>query len=87
MNNFILLMDNIALFQHTSNENKEKYQLGDYQLIQYQILQTKIIQTVQQKVKWELPNQDFGGEKVERTLTVLNIIQVYTYILKHTHKR
>ena len=50
------------------------------------ILQTNIIQTVWQKVM-ELPNQDFGGEKVERTVTVLNIIQVYTYILKQSHKR
>ena len=25
----------------TSDENKERYQLGDYKLIQYQILQTK----------------------------------------------
>ena len=26
--------------KQTSDENKEKYQLGNYQLIQYQILQT-----------------------------------------------
>ena len=29
-----------------SDENKEKYQLGDYKLIQYQILQTNITRTV-----------------------------------------
>ena len=32
--------------KETSNENKEKYQLGDYKLIQYQILQTDITRTV-----------------------------------------
>ena len=30
----------------TSDENKERYQLGDYKLIQYQILQTKIARAV-----------------------------------------
>ena len=35
--------DNI---KQTSDENKEKYKLGDYKLIQYQILQTKITRTV-----------------------------------------
>ena len=39
---------NFSLHYHynikqTSNENKEKYQLGDYWLIQFQILQTNII--------------------------------------------
>ena len=29
-----------------SDENKEKYKLGDYELIQYQILQTNIIRIV-----------------------------------------
>ena len=29
--------------KQTSNENKEKYQLGDYWLIQFQILQTNFI--------------------------------------------
>ena len=32
--------------KQTSDENKEKYQLGDYKLIQYQILQTNITRTV-----------------------------------------
>ena len=32
--------------KQTSDEIKEKYQLGDYKLIQYQILQTNIIRTV-----------------------------------------
>ena len=35
--------DNI---KQTSDENKDKYQLGDYKLIQYQILQTNITGTV-----------------------------------------
>ena len=34
--------------KQTSDENKEKYQLGDYKLIQYQILQTNITRT-----EWE----------------------------------
>ena len=29
-----------------SDENKEKYELGDYEVIQYQILQTNITRTV-----------------------------------------
>ena len=32
--------------KQTSDENEEKYQLGDYKLIQHQILQTNIIRTV-----------------------------------------
>ena len=32
--------------KQTSDENKEKYQLGDYKLIQYQILQTNITRTI-----------------------------------------
>ena len=32
--------------KQTSDENKEKYQLGDYKLIQSQILQTNITRTV-----------------------------------------
>ena len=32
--------------KQTSDENKEKYQLGDYKLIQHQILQTNITTTV-----------------------------------------
>ena len=35
-------------FKQKSDENKEKYRLGDYRLIQYQILQTNIIRTVWQ---------------------------------------
>ena len=33
----------------SSNENKEKYRLGDDLLIQYQILQTNII-----RIKWQI---------------------------------
>ena len=42
--NFSNIFEYFSLY--TSNENKEKYQLGDYKLIQYQILQTNIIRTV-----------------------------------------
>ena len=34
-----------------SDENEEKYQLGNYKLIQYQILQTNITRTLWQTVK------------------------------------
>ena len=34
--------------RQTSDENKEKHQLGDYKLIQSQILQTNITKTVWQ---------------------------------------
>ena len=48
--------DNFSLqyqyhIKQTSDENKEKYQLGDYKLIQYQILQTNIMRTVWQTVR------------------------------------
>ena len=43
-------LSNINIKQ-TSDENKEKYQLGDYRLIQYQILQTNITRTVWQTVR------------------------------------
>ena len=37
--------------KQTSDENIEKYKLGDYKLIQYQILQTDIMWTVWQTVR------------------------------------
>ena len=37
--------------RQTSDENKEKYQLGDYKLIQSQIIQTNITKTVWQTVR------------------------------------
>ena len=37
--------------KQTSDENREKYKLGDYKQIQYQILQTNITRTVWQTVK------------------------------------
>ena len=37
--------------KQTSDENIEKYQLGDFKLIQYQILQTNTRRTVWQTVK------------------------------------
>ena len=44
--------------KQTSDENKEKYQLGDYKLIQSQIIQTNITKTVWQTeriiTKWDL---------------------------------
>ena len=37
--------------RQTSDENKEKHQLGDYKLIQSQIIQTNITKTVWQIVR------------------------------------
>ena len=45
--------------KQTSDENKEKYQLGDYKLIQYQILQTNITRTVWQTVR-RITNEILG---------------------------
>ena len=36
--------------KQTSDENKEKYHLGDYKLIQYEILQTNITRAVWQTI-------------------------------------
>ena len=44
---------------HTSDENEEKYQLGDYKLIQNQILQTNITRTVWQTVR-RITNEILG---------------------------
>ena len=44
--------------KQTSDENKEKYQLGDYMLIQCQILQTNITRTVWQTVRRIIGNCD-----------------------------
>ena len=43
--------------KNTSDENKEKYQVGDYMLIQYQILQTNITMADCKENYW----QDLGG--------------------------
>ena len=45
--------------KQTSDENIEKYQLGDYKLIQYQILQTDIMWTVWQTVR-RITNEILG---------------------------
>ena len=44
---------------HKSDENQEKYHLGDYKLIQYQILQTNITRTVCQTVR-RITNEILG---------------------------
>ena len=42
-----------------SDENKEKYQLGDYKLIQYEILQNNIIRIITQTVR-RIANEILG---------------------------
>ena len=39
-----IITNNIC--KHKSDENKDKYQLGDFKLIQYQILRANITRTV-----------------------------------------
>ena len=50
--------------EQTSDENKEKYQLGDYKLIQYQILQTNITRTVWQTVR-RITNEILGVKELK----------------------
>ena len=50
---------NINTITQKSDENKEKYKLGDYTLIQYQFLQTNITRTVWQTVK-RITNEFLG---------------------------
>ena len=61
------------LYQHnikqTSDENKEKYQLGDYKLIQYQILQTNITRTVWQTVR-RITNEILGVEGLQDMILI-----------------
>ena len=47
--------------QAISDENKEKYQLGDYKLIAYQISQTNITRTVLETVR-RITNEILGVE-------------------------
>ena len=47
----ILPYNNLYNIKQTSDENKEKYWLGDYQLIQYQILQTNIRRAIRLTVR------------------------------------
>ena len=72
--------------KQTSDENKEKHQLGDYQLIQYQILQNKIIRIIRQTVRRitneilgarELKVKDFWKSEISYSI---NIHSKYTFI-------
>ena len=60
--------------KQTSNENKEKYQLGNYKLIPYQILQTNITRTVWQTVR-RITNEILGVKGLtgfKQSFSVLN---------------
>ena len=57
-------LSNINMKQ-TSDENKEKYQLGDYRLIQYQILKANITRTVWQTVR-RITNAILQVKRVDR---------------------
>ena len=47
--------------KQTSDENKEKHQLGDYKFIQYQLLQPNITRTVWQTVR-RITNEILGNK-------------------------
>ena len=51
--------------KQTSDENKEKYQLGDYKLIQYQILQTNITRTIWLTVR-RITNEILGVKELRK---------------------
>ena len=53
--------------KQTSDENKEKYQLGDYKLIQYQILQNYFKRIVEKKVR-RLNNEILGVKELKKKL-------------------
>ena len=59
--------------KQTSDENKEKYQLGDYKLIQHQILQTNIT-TVWHTVKG-ITNEILG---VKGLIQRIHLTALYT---------
>ena len=56
--------------KQTSNENKEKYQLGDFRLIQYKILQTNITGTVWQTVR-RITNEILGVKGLDFAILCL----------------
>ena len=58
--------------QQTSDENKEKYQLGDYKLIQYQILQTNITRTVWQTVR-RIANEILGVKGLSNHTSLVTV--------------
>ena len=47
--------------KQTSDEKKEKYQLGDYKFIQYQLFQPNITRTVWQTVR-RITNEILGNK-------------------------
>ena len=61
------------LYQHnikqTSDENREKYQLGDYKVIQCQILQTNITRTVWQAVR-RITNEILGVKGLQDMILI-----------------
>ena len=75
--------------KQTSDENKEKYQLGDYKLIQYQILQTNITRTVCQTVR-RITNEILGVKglgNVQHSPLILSIKSLILHIEKMQGKQ
>ena len=59
--------------KQTSDDNKEKYQLGDCKLIQSQILQTNITRTVWQTVR-RITGEILGGKGLSHLLCIVFIL-------------
>ena len=77
-NPFTCMSDRDRISPHnikqTSDENKEKYQLGDYKLIQHQILQTNITTTVWHTVRG-ITNEILG---VKGLIQRIHLTALYT---------
>ena len=58
-----LLLTISIQYQAESDENEEKYHLGDYKLIQYQIIQTNITRTVWETVR-RITNEILGVKEL-----------------------
>ena len=80
--------------KQTSDENKEKYQLGDYKLIQYQILQTNITRTIWLTVR-RITNEILGVKGLRKVFlgssnikwvsSIIFILESWTYYWKASH--
>ena len=78
----------------TSDENKEKYQLGVYKLMQYQILQTNITRIVWQTIR-RITNEILGVKRLSSLRKVFPFwldlwfkwFTMFPYCLLHVQKK
>ena len=71
--------------KQTSDENKEKYQLGDYKLIQYQILHANITRTVWQTIR-RITNEILGVKGLKTIFLFLYPLCILLYSRAWFHK-